>query len=202
MVCYKDASLDPVQGPLTTVNFRSAPVNRPEQTLVGIQYTSSGNWGQNVGYVVQNSSNWPYAGSGVNDGDSIPGMVGYEMDRLWSNYPGPATSNQTLLSRSPYVSTEGVSDYANSSIYQAPSGAWVFAAGTTVWNLGLDSFNSTLADPRIQQTMANIMNAFTSGAPAAPATVAAAPPDLAPGVGPNPSMAAELTSSQLKLSGD
>ena len=202
MVCYKDASLDPVQGPLTTVNFRSAPVNRPEQTLVGIQYTSSGNWGQNVGYVVQNSSNWAYAGSGVNDGDSIPGMVGYEMDRLWSNYPGPATSNQTLLSRSPYVSTEGVADYANSSIYQAPSGAWVFAAGTTVWNLGLDSFNSTLADPRIQQTMANIMNAFTSGAPAAPATVAAAPPDLAPGVGPNPSMAAELTSSQLKLSGD
>ena len=202
MVCYKDASLDPVQGPTTTVNFRSAPVNRPEQTLVGIQYTSSGNWGQNVGYVVQNSSNWAYAGSGVNDGDSIPGMVGYEMDRLWSNYPGPATSNQTLLSRSPYVNTEGVSDYANSSIYQAPSGAWVFAAGTTVWNLGLDSFNSTLADPRIQQTMANIMNAFTSGAPTAPATVAAAPPDLAPGVGPNPSMAAELTSSQLKLSGD
>src|SRR5438046_1266312 len=140
--------------------------------------------------------------SGVNDGDSIPGMVGYEMDRLWSNYPGPATSNQTLLSRSPYISTEGVSDYANSSIYQAPSGAWVFAAGTTVWNLGLDSFNSTLADPRIQQTMANIMNAFTSGAPAAPATVAAVPTDLAPGVGPNPSMAAELTSSQLKLSGD
>src|SRR2546427_451098 len=29
IVCYKDASIDPVQGPTTTVQWRMAPVNRP-----------------------------------------------------------------------------------------------------------------------------------------------------------------------------
>src|SRR5213078_578195 len=37
LVCYKDASLDPVQGPTTTVEWRDPPVNRPEQTLLGVQ---------------------------------------------------------------------------------------------------------------------------------------------------------------------
>src|SRR5439155_20536697 len=134
-----------------------------------------------------------FVSNGVIVGARITGIIGDVISRLCNNYHGPATSNQTLLTQSPYVSTERVAHYANSSIYQAPSRAWVFAAGTTVWNLGLDSFNSTLADPRIQQTMANIMNAFTSGAPAAPATVAAAPPYLTPGVGPNPSIAVDLS---------
>jgi hypothetical protein len=122
-------------------------------------------YGSNVSYVVTNSSNWVYAGTGFHDGDSVPGIVGYEMDRLVSNYPMPPNTSYTLLSHSPYVSSGGVADYANSSIYQAPSGAWVFAAGTISWNWGLDNFSYALADPRIQQTTANILNAFLNGAP-------------------------------------
>jgi hypothetical protein len=123
------------------------------------------NYGSNVSYVVTNSSSWVYAGTGFHDGDSVPGIVGYEMDRLVSNYPMPPNTSYTLLSHSPYVSSGGVADYANSSIYQAPSGAWVFAAGTISWSWGLDNFGYTLADPRIQQTTANILNAFLNGAP-------------------------------------
>ncbi len=165
MVCYKDAAIDPVQGPTTTVAFRDPPVNQPEQTLVGVQFTNMVNYGNNVGYVVTNSSNWVYAGTGFQDGDSVPGIVGYEMDRLMSNYPPPPNTSYTLLSHSPYTSSGGVPDYANSSIYQAPSGAWVFAAGSISWSWGLDNFNYTLADPRIQQTTANVLNAFLNGAP-------------------------------------
>src|SRR5205814_589081 len=41
MVCYKDATIDPVTDPsLKTVNRRDDQVNRPEQTLTGVQYTS------------------------------------------------------------------------------------------------------------------------------------------------------------------
>ena len=165
MVCYKDAAIDPVQGPTTTVAFRDPPVNQPEQTLVGVQFTNMVDYGNNVRYVVTNSSNWVYAGTGFQDGDSVPGIVGYEMDRLMSNYPPPPNTSYTLLSHSPYTSSGGVSDYANSSIYQAPSGAWVFAAGSISWNWGLDDFNYTLADPRIQRVTANVLNAFLNGTP-------------------------------------
>jgi hypothetical protein len=184
MVCYKDGSIDPVQGPMTTVNWRSAPVNRPEQALMGVQFTSQVNWGSNVAYVVTNSSNWVYNGTGFKDGDTVPGIVGYEMDRFMSNFTGPLPS-QVILSRSPYTDGSGLPDYANSSIYRAAGGAWVFAAGTMSWSHALDNYtNTNLVDARIQKTTANILDAFvtvtvpvaTSLKVTAPATVTAGQP--------------------------
>src|SRR5439155_6629276 len=61
IVCYKDATKDPVQGPTTTVGFRQSPVNRPEQSLLGLQYTSETRNNGYVSYVVTNSSHWVYA---------------------------------------------------------------------------------------------------------------------------------------------
>ncbi len=40
MVCYKSAAEDPVKDETATVLWRDPPANRPEQTLVGIQYTA------------------------------------------------------------------------------------------------------------------------------------------------------------------
>jgi hypothetical protein len=168
MVCYKDASIDPVQGPTTTVQWRAAPLNRPEQGLVGIQSTSLVNWGNNVGYTVTNSSHWVYAGTGFHDGDVVPGIVGYEMDRYMPDFPLPTSTGRTLLSRSPYRDFQGVADYSNSSIYQAPSKAWVFAAGTNSWSLGLDNFDQSVADTRIQRTTSNVLDAFLGTAPPPP----------------------------------
>jgi hypothetical protein len=163
VVCYKDASIDPVQGPTTTVNWRSAPVNRPEQTMIGIQFTSQVNWGNNVDYVVTNSSHWVYASTGFLDGDHVTGLVGYEMDRSMPDYPLPAGSGYTLLSRSPFTNAFGQPDYANSSIYQAPSRALVFAAGTSSWEWALDNATGFTPDVRIERTTANILDAFTNG---------------------------------------
>src|SRR5258708_15755258 len=79
LVCYRDATIDPETDPsLKTINWRDPPVNRPEQTLIGVQYTdivdqnAQGNYAP---YVVMNSGNWVYAGSGFKDGDSVPGAV-------------------------------------------------------------------------------------------------------------------------------
>ncbi|TMF08960.1 MAG: hypothetical protein E6I37_15745 [Chloroflexi bacterium] len=170
VVCYKSAGTDPVFGPTTTTMFRRPPVNIPEQTLEGVQFTSDIPFGTTVPYVVTNSSHWVYAGTGFSDGTSVPGIVGYEMDRLMSpDFPGPNTTNQTLLSHSPFTDSGGVADYANSSIYQAASGAWVFAAGTISWSLGLENFKpgDNAMNPGIQQTTANVLNAFVNGAPVA-----------------------------------
>jgi hypothetical protein len=163
VVCYKDASIDPVQGPTTTVLWRSAPVNRPEQTMIGVQFTSQVNWGNNVDYVVVNSTHWVYASTGFLDGDHVKGLLGYEMDRSMPEYPLPAGTGYTLLSNSPFTNAFGQADRSNSSIYQAPSHAFVFAAGTSSWIWALDNATGFTPDTRIQRTTANILDAFTNG---------------------------------------
>src|SRR5438034_1265030 len=63
-----------------------------------------------------------------------------------------------VLSQSPFTDAGGTAMTANSSIYQAPSGAWVFGAGTVSWSWGLDLAN--VVDPRIQRITANLLKQF------------------------------------------
>lgn len=183
LVCYRDANLDPNPDPtLKTINWRDPPLNRPEQTLIGVMYTnivSQISGGTYPPYVVQNSSNWVYAGTGFKDGDSVPGVTGYEADRQISTYPLPNTVPGTyvLLSHSPY-NASGTSDYQSASIYQAPSGGWVFASGTVNWANTLDGFSpsgTNIVDSRLQQVTANVLNRFISGAPVGDFSLSASP---------------------------
>jgi hypothetical protein len=164
--CYKDAALDPVQGPTTTVRFRDEPVGRPEQTLVGIQTGDiivNGFHGAYADYVVENAGHWVYTGTGLRDGDVVPGIIGYETDLVYADVPlAPSVPDTfTVLSTSPYMSVTGAPTYAQSAVYQAPSGAWVFAAGTIGWSLGLDDFGARgTADARLQRTTRNVLDRF------------------------------------------
>jgi chitodextrinase len=168
LVCYRSATLDPIADPaLKTVRWRDAPLSRPEQTLVGVEYTD-GPQGGSAPYVVTNSTNWVYAGTGFRDGDSVPRIVGYEADRVVSGNPAPIAVSGTyvLLSRSPYTGFSG-SDYSNSSVYQAPSGAWVFATGTMAWGWALDDLYPpwtplNTIDVRIQRATKNVLDRFIS----------------------------------------
>src|SRR5205807_7593583 len=175
MVAYQDRTIDPVQGPTTTVLWRDPPVNRPEQQLIGVQFSGEKPYSPltQPPYVVANSSSWVYAGTGLADGDSIPRLVGYEMDSSMSNFPLPTSVAGTyqVLSQSPFTDSGGASVTANSSIYQAPSGAWVFGAGPTSWGWGLDL--DGFVDPRIQRITANLLNRFVGlSSLATPPTVA------------------------------
>ncbi len=156
MVCYKTATLDPIQGSTTTVRWRDPPASLPEQGLIGIEYTSMVEGA--APYVVTNSSHWIYAGTGFVDGSSVPNIVGGEGDRQVSGQPLPTSSDYTLLSRSPYTNSYGAADYANSSIYRATGGAWVFAAGTFWWSWALDQ--QGYVDSRIQLTTSNLLARF------------------------------------------
>jgi len=165
MVGYKDRQIDPIQDPTTTTAWRDPFLNRPEQRVMGVEYSGFDS-NPNVSYVVTNSGNWVYAGTGLVDGNSIPGIVGYEVDSSTPAAPLPASiaGTYTVLSQSPFVyGTQTV--YANSSIYQAPSGAWVFGAGTISWSWGLDL--PGVADSRIQRITANVLNRFL-GLPSPP----------------------------------
>jgi hypothetical protein len=164
LVGYKDQTKDPVQGPTTTILWRD--LNRPPQPLIGVQFHGQIDFSTpNVPFVVQNSSNWIYTGTGLLDGDRIPGIVGYEMDGTWSIFPTPNAIGGTyvILSASPYTDAAGEQKTASTSIYQAPSGAWVFGAGTTSWAWGLDLDGT--ADPRIQRITSNVLDKFVGKIP-------------------------------------
>src|SRR6185312_17329142 len=81
----------------------------------------------------------------------------------------------TVLSNSPvHGCCGGFSSFANSTLYTAPSGARVFAAGTIQGSWGLANIQgNTYMNAGIQQTTVNILNNFITGP--------------APGVGLNPS---------------
>jgi len=172
IVCYRDVNLDPETDPtLKTVNWADPALNRPQQTLIGLGYNDYSSPPQNnkgffVTYVVNNSANWVYAGTGFKDGDSVIGLVGYEADLYDSTYPSPiaVSGTYTLLSKSPWGT--GAHQYSNSSVYQAPSGAWVFATGTMDWNWALSTYGHgyNVVDSRIQQTTANVLNKFVASA--------------------------------------
>src|SRR5262249_5508339 len=73
ITCYKDAARDPIADrSLTTVNWRSSPVNQPENELLGGMY---GAVIDNVyPWVVTNAGDWVYDGANVTDGDLIAGL--------------------------------------------------------------------------------------------------------------------------------
>jgi hypothetical protein len=167
VVGYKyPRSNDPVQGPTTTIQWRDPFLNRPEQQLMGVQFSGQIDVNApNAPYVVANSSSWVYEGTGLHDGDRIPGMVGYECDSSMSSFPLPTSVAGTyqVLSQSPYVdpgTTPPTPMTANSSIYQAPSGAWVFGAGTTSWAWGLSDDGDGYMNPQIQRITTNLLNRF------------------------------------------
>jgi hypothetical protein len=185
-VCYRDVNLDPNPDlTLKTINWRDPVLNRPEQVLMGIQYNDNSSPPQNgqgffPSYVVNNSTDWVYAGTGMTDGTALKGLIGYEADRYDNTFPSPNAVAGTyfLLSHSSWGS--GQYQYANSSVYQAPSGAWVFASGTMNWNWALDVYGHgyNLVDPRAQQTTANILNRFVNspGAGVSPTVTSVTPP--------------------------
>lgn len=166
-VCYKGIDSDPQYGtPLQTSQWRSPALGRPENELVGIMYESYYRH-QSYPWVVANSSHWVYAGTGVSDGDTLAPVVGYEFDRVFDN--GRTPPNLTVLARSPVVAYDGTPGVHNASIYMAPSGAWVFAAGTIKWSWGLAGGIGppSVADRRVQRMTANLFD--RAGLPASSA---------------------------------
>lgn len=164
MVCYKDASIDPTPHPhLETVKWRD--VNRPEQTLVGVQYGAWGNTG-NTNYIVQNSDHWLYSGTGLVNNEAIPGIVGYEVDNYDPTFAKPAHLSYTVLGDSQFIPISGIPLQSKAVIYQATSGAWVFGAGTMSWSWALNKSGKT--NQGIQQTTENLLTRFLAPSDYAP----------------------------------
>jgi hypothetical protein len=99
---------------------------KDEEKLMGI--TSHG-----VGYgdwIVKNSGNWVYEGTGMKDGDKIPAIIGWE----FHGPPMPEIKGLEILADSPL--SQSLIPHA-AVVYPCPKGNWVFNAGTIWWSDGL-----------------------------------------------------------------
>jgi hypothetical protein len=153
-VCWKkrSAAEDPLRGtPLETTKWELPPVSDPANALLGIGY-HSWNGPDPAAWIVKNASAWPYEGTGVKDGDAIPGIVGFETDRTIDN--GRTPPGVTILAESPVVGHDGGTDLHQAAVRDTPGGAFVFAAGTIEWSWGLSK--EGVADPRVQRITENV----------------------------------------------
>lgn len=107
----------------------------PEQLVLGIQH--GGPVPSPAPLVVRNAGHWLWEATGAREGDELPGLVAGEADRYFPRTPLPPHDSRVLLAHSPYRDAAGTRRYQETSLYQAPSGAWVFAAGTLAWTAAL-----------------------------------------------------------------
>ena len=161
LICYRQAGVDPVGDPgLKTIRSRDAPVNRSEQMFLGAQYSNM--VAAPRAFVVTAADHWVYAGTGLHDGDQIANLVRGEADRRFDG-PVPDSLSYTILSTSPYITKYGAADSAESVIYQAPSGGWVFDAGAFGWATGVGP--GQLQDSRVQRMTSNILARMADNLP-------------------------------------
>ena len=164
IICYKNAEIDPDYGSDpqdTTQNWRDDPDPRPENAITGSLYQCNP---VSAAYVVYDANSWIFAGTGVTQGTSFPGLVGPEYDRVVDIATTPHPID--VLSQSP-LTCQGNSSYQNSSYYTTSSGAGVFDAATMRWECALGpecSSYDTAADRAFVRTSTlNLFTAFENG---------------------------------------
>jgi len=133
-----------------------------ESLIIGgrtmIPFNGSGNW------TVTNAGHWLFEGTGMKNGDFIPGLVG------WEHHGDPADIKglEILAQGSVINDSEESSDYA-ATIYPGPHDNWVFNAATIYWSLALAQPPGAIipcshfgrphgVDERVQKIMHNYLN--------------------------------------------
>ncbi len=159
---YKSAREDPLRGKDdadVTVNWRDPPNRNPESQLIGDFYQCNP---VRADMVVVDPANWLFDGVAAPAGLKLPGVVGSEYDRYDPTVPGP--SNVEILTHSP-LRCGGKADFADATYYSAPSGAGVFASGTTDWvgNMDVHCQPVGCAGRVLGPVMANLLAAFGNG---------------------------------------
>ena len=160
VICYRHAKLDPArEANLKTVRWMDPPLDEPQQAFLGAQY--SGIVGVPAAFVVQSAQSWFYAGTNLREGDAIKGLVSGEADRVYGTLKAAPNRSFTVLSTSPFIKRDHTPGIAQATLYQAPSGAWVFDAATFGWAQRIGPAVSP--DARVQRITINLLDRMVSG---------------------------------------
>jgi hypothetical protein len=130
-----------------------------EANLIGARstypVTGGGDW------ICRKPGHWLFAGTGMKEGDGIPGLVGWE----WHGDPAPIDGLEVIAS-GPTESPRGKGLYT-STLYPGPKNNLVFNAATIWWSDGLSAPPGYVRpsvyttprgpDPRVQRITANLL---------------------------------------------
>lgn len=167
MAVWRRAEEDPlavVDAAQATVQWRSAPLNRPESALVGADFGSFNTTGG--GFRILDPGSWILAGTGLTAGQTLPGSLAGEFDTVRAeDHDTPPDID--VLAAAP-VSLFGRPTMATMAYYTAPSGAGVFSAGTTYWPCQVTGDCSGYpVDPRTSRVLGvmtdNLLRSFAAG---------------------------------------
>jgi hypothetical protein len=144
--------------------LRNLKHNGPnEATLIGARSTFPVTGGAD--WICANDKHWIFEGTGMKNGDGIPGLVGWEWHGDPADIPGlEIVAKGELTNRN----TKGT---YTATIYPGPKGNFVFNAATIWWSDGLSEppgYQHPSAhgakprgpDPRVQRITANLLNRF------------------------------------------
>jgi len=165
LTVYRDSKLDRLakaEPATTTVQWRHPPLLRDPAALVGVGMSGVGVRGS---YVVNTTPAWLFAGTNLRKGDVLDLAIGNEADAQ-EPPTGLSPTNLQVLLRGVVVATSATKpSLVTAAYYNAPSGAGIFAAGTTHWVCGLESTCPGSPTPRttslaIQRITLNLVHAF------------------------------------------
>lgn len=103
-----------------------------ENTLIGARtvypFNGSADW------IVTKADHWIFEGTGMKNGDRIPGLVGWEFHGDPADLPGL----EVIAEGIPITSGDRTSHYT-ATVYPGPRNNWVFNASTIFWSVGLST---------------------------------------------------------------
>ncbi|WP_331766603.1 N,N-dimethylformamidase beta subunit family domain-containing protein [Embleya sp. NBC_00896] len=172
MVCHRDAVADPMAAldpERVTVEWSSAPVHRPENTMTGLSFRrGAGAWGEGMrvireeAYTARFTDHWAFEGTGLADGDKFAqGSLGYETDAAeldWSSGVPRATGRDGTPPSFVVLATADLRHWARyGQGGDAVMGTFRLGAGT-VFNAGTINWGSALADPVVDRITRNVLD--------------------------------------------
>jgi hypothetical protein len=182
-VCYRDAAEDPLAGSdnaHVTVEWSSAPVNRPENSLTGTSFRRGAGCWKNTAVMADTAwtatfaDHWAFEGTGLADGDTFGmGTVGYETDavEVVEDNGVPRITGQDGAPPSFVVlARANLSDWrrwgqggnATMGVFRAVGGGTVFNVATTGWGNGLGA----APDPAVDRITRNVLMRLSDRWPA------------------------------------
>lgn len=159
IICYRDHHKDPLAGAdnaRVTQKWRDTLVNHPEEQFIGVQFIAIGSGD----IVVSHATHFIFEGTGLRNGDRLPGLAGPEVDGSFGGGP----PNLIQLCASPITTAANQVKLARMTIYTANSGALVFATGSIQFSYGLDdganAWRAKFANPAAQRMVRNLFRRF------------------------------------------
>ena len=160
LVCFRFAQADPARHDPQRKHLITSKWEyvKPEAELIGVTYIGDP---FDTDLVVANAAHWVFNGTGLTDSDALPGLLGYEVDGI----PRRQKLNPTILFKTPVVDRMNNTLICLGTIYDSPSGAFVFASGTMQWSWGLDDYNvaqglrSSRLNPAVEVITWNLLKA-------------------------------------------